>query len=125
MARDTSTRQADHELVCELAEIASRESKKERSVKSTTYEVPIGSVDGDGGGDVMEVQSWKMREWDYFKVPPPFPTLARGLFTTKYVLSNKSGKEEERYRIVARGYDKFFNIGEVPWTLVSNAFQFT
>lgn len=53
-----------------------------------------------------------MNEFKYYDIPSPFPTLARGLFS----LSEKDG--QARYRIVARGYDKFFNIGEVPWTTV-------
>lgn len=61
------------------------------------------------------VRSWKMNEFKYYDIPSPFPTLARGLFTQDIV--GKSGKS--KHRIVARGYDKFFNIGEVPWTHVS------
>lgn len=68
-----------------------------------------------------------MNEFKYYDVPSPFPTLARGLFTTWIsdepggsVNENvKKGGDAGRYRIVARGYDKFFNIGEVPWTTVS------
>lgn len=52
-----------------------------------------------------------MNEFKYYDIPSPFPTLARGLFT----LTETEGGEE-RHRIVVRGYDKFFNIGEVPWT---------
>ena len=67
-----------------------------------------------------------MNEFKYYDVPSPFPTLARGLFTTWIsgepggsVNENvKKGGDAGRYRIVARGYDKFFNIGEVPWTTV-------
>ena len=53
-----------------------------------------------------------MDEFKYYDIPSPFSTLARGLF------SIKEPGDERRYRIVARGYDKFFNIGEVPWTTV-------
>jgi tRNA ligase len=67
------------------------------------------------------VTSWKMNEFKYYNVPSPFPTLARGLFTTT------NGDETEgtgvKYKILARGYDKFFNIGEVPWTNVSSSFR--
>jgi tRNA ligase len=55
-----------------------------------------------------------MNEFKYYDIPSPFPTLARGLFTTEM-------DGEPKYRIVVRGYDKFFNIGEVPWTNVSAA----
>ncbi len=67
-----------------------------------------------------------MDEHKYYDVPSPFPTLARGLFTNW--VQSESGNapattedkgEKGKYRIVARGYDKFFNIGEVPWTNVS------
>lgn len=47
-----------------------------------------------------------MQDWDY-KLPD-LPTYARGLFTT----TNSRGQPE----IVVRGYDKFFNHGEVPKT---------
>ncbi|KAG2003763.1 RNA ligase [Coprinopsis cinerea AmutBmut pab1-1] len=71
------------------------------------------------------VRSWKLNEFKYYVVPSPFPTLARGLFTTTV----KEGDAEEygvdveegvKNRIVIRGYDKFFNIGEVPWTTWEN-----
>jgi tRNA ligase len=66
------------------------------SCKKTTFTLPNGQA----------VDSWKMQDWDY-KLPD-LPTYARGLFTTK----NSSGQPE----IVVRGYDKFFNHGEVPNT---------
>ena len=56
-----------------------------------------------------------MNEYKYYDVPSPFPTLARGLFTQE--VRTQGGKEKD-YRIVARGYYKFFNIVEVPWTTV-------
>ena len=70
-----------------------------------------------------------MNEFKYYDVPSPFPTLARGLFTRE--IPDDSQKEGEVaskiYEIVARGYDKFFNIGEVPWTTVGflNIFNFS
>lgn len=57
-------------------------------------------------GTDIKVDSWKMMDWDYKK--PNLPTYARGLFTTK----NRKGHPE----IVTRGYDKFFNHGEVRET---------
>lgn len=63
-----------------------------------------------------------MNEYKYYNVPSPFPTLARGLFTT-WVSENTQSTEGDangKFRIVARGYDKFFNIGEVPWTTVNS-----
>ncbi|KAI6101536.1 RNA ligase-domain-containing protein [Pisolithus croceorrhizus] len=61
----------------------------------------------------ITVTSWRMNEFKYYDVPSPFPTLARGLFTRQ--LPSEPGGEP-LYQIIARGYDKFFNIGEVPWT---------
>ncbi|KAG8989755.1 hypothetical protein FRB90_002083 [Tulasnella sp. 427] len=60
------------------------------------------------------VNSWKMNEYKYSVVPSPFPTLARGLFTE--TIEEPTGKKKAGlYRVVARGYDKFFNMNEVPW----------
>jgi tRNA ligase len=53
----------------------------------------------------------KMTEHMYFQSNNNFPTLARGLFTEEV-----DGEE----RIVARGYDKFFNTDEVAWSYVSH-----
>jgi tRNA ligase len=92
----------DSQLVASLTRLSSKNSKL---VKSSTYPAPADPS--------VTVRSWKMNEYMYYEVPSPFPTLARGLFTTE--------SEEGQYRIVARGYDKFFNIGEVPWTTVSSS----
>jgi len=67
------------------------------SVKKTTFEVQ---------GSDIKVDSWRMQDWDYKK--PNLPTYARGLFTT---INSKNQPE-----IVVRGYDKFFNHGEVRET---------
>ena len=64
------------------------------SCKKSTFEVE---------GSKITVDSWRMQDWDYKK--DNLPTYARGLFTTK----NSNGQPE----IVTRGYDKFFNHGEV------------
>jgi len=57
-------------------------------------------------GSKIKVDSWRMQDWDYKK--PHLPTYARGLFTTV----NSRGQPE----IAVRGYDKFFNNGEVRET---------
>ena len=67
------------------------------SCKKSTF-----AVDGSD----VKVDSWRMQEWDYKK--PNLPTYARGLFTT----FNGKGHPE----IAVRGYDKFFNHGEVRET---------
>jgi len=66
------------------------------SVKKHTFALPNGGT----------VDSWKMNDWDYKKAN--LPTYARGLFTYK----NHDGN----YEIAVRGYDKFFNHGEVRKT---------
>ncbi|TGJ80662.1 hypothetical protein E0Z10_g8096 [Xylaria hypoxylon] len=71
-------------------------AKKGFKVKKTTFKIP-GSPDG------ISVDSWRFQDWDYKK--PNLPTYARGLFTTR--------NRHNDYEIAVRGYDKFFNIGEV------------
>ncbi|CAK5270224.1 unnamed protein product [Mycena citricolor] len=96
----------------------SNDSKKKRLVTSSKYAAPADPS--------IEVTSWKMNEFKYYEVPSPFPTLARGIFTTE----DGNGV----HRIVARGYDKFFNVGEVAgllcvrsiscnWTLADDTAQ--
>ena len=92
----------DSQLIDELFRI-SKESPK--LIRSTTYAAPADPS--------ITLRSWKMNEFKYYDIPSPFPTLARGLFTQEI----KQG-DQVKHRIVARGYDKFFNIGEVPWTNV-------
>ncbi|CAK9442153.1 uncharacterized protein LODBEIA_P58960 [Lodderomyces beijingensis] len=50
------------------------------------------------------IDSWKFQDFDYGKDKVVLPIQARGLFT----VDNES--------IVVRGYDKFFNVGEKPFT---------
>lgn len=72
------------------------------------------------------ITSWKMTEHMYRDPNNPFPTLARGLFTEELEEGDELPDEVRRLegnikqRIVARGYDKFFNVGEVSWTGVSS-----
>ncbi|KAF6742859.1 RNA ligase-domain-containing protein [Ephemerocybe angulata] len=84
--------------------------KSPKLVRSTEAAVP--------GCESISVCSWKMNEFKYHDIPLPFPTLARGLFTTEQGEARREseGDRDVRHRIVVRGYDKFFNIGEVPWT---------
>ena len=60
----------------------------------------------DVAGTNISVDSWQYRDWDYKR--RDLPTYARGLFTYR----KRNGKPE----IAARGYDKFFNVGEVSET---------
>lgn len=55
------------------------------------------------GNDELSVDSWRFRDWDYKRTD--LPTYARGLFTYR----RKDGVPE----IAIRGYDKFFNVGEI------------
>lgn len=78
------------------ARTRSQKGKHGWSCRKTVYTLDSGRT----------VDSWKMQDWDYKK--DNLPTYARGLFTCK----NKQGQPE----IVVRGYDKFFNHGEVRST---------
>lgn len=66
------------------------------SVRKHTFPLPNG----------RSVDSWKMNDWDYKK--EHLPTYARGLFTYKTL--------DKKQEIAVRGYDKFFNHGEVRKT---------
>lgn len=89
-----------------ISDLQSIQKKQPKLVRSSIYPAPAEPN--------ILVQSWKMNEFKYYDIPSPFPTLARGLFTTQVPESEYGVK----HRIVVRGYDKFFNIGEVPWTTV-------
>ncbi|KAF7761350.1 hypothetical protein Agabi119p4_9342 [Agaricus bisporus var. burnettii] len=91
----------DSELISDLQAIENRSPKL---VKSSTYPAPAEPN--------ISIRSWKMNEFKYYDIPSPFPTLARGVFT----MDVSEREDGVKHRIVARGYDKFFNIGEVPWT---------
>ncbi|KAH7910961.1 RNA ligase-domain-containing protein [Hygrophoropsis aurantiaca] len=101
----------DSELIRNLFQLSNESPKL---VRSTIYKVPF---DSD-----IAVSSWKMNEFRYYDVPSPFPTLARGLFSREI---GNNDCEQPRYQIIARGYDKFFNIGEVPWTKWSSLEKYT
>lgn len=108
----TMALEEDSQLIAALHNL-SRKSLK--LVKSSTYPAPADPK--------IVVCSWKMNEFKYYDIPSPFPTLARGLFTVDLPKDEDEAKKDatdvdQRYRIVARGYDKFFNIGEVPWCTV-------
>ncbi|KAL6907268.1 RNA ligase domain-containing protein [Trichoderma evansii] len=80
---------------------AARKDKRRAgfSCKKTTFSVKPSR-------DRIEVDSWKMQDWDYKR--KGLPTYARGLFTTK---TSRNAPE-----IAVRGYDKFFNVNEVNET---------
>ncbi|CCK73538.1 tRNA ligase NDAI_0G05550 [Naumovozyma dairenensis CBS 421] len=60
--------------------------------------------------DPRQIVSWKFNEWDYGKNNITLPCKARGLF----ILQDDSSSPYPV--IVARGYDKFFNINEMSFT---------
>jgi tRNA ligase len=74
----------------------SNKSKKGFKAKKSSFKIP-------GSSDGIVVDSWRFQDWDYKH--PNLPTYARGLFTTR----NRRNDHE----IAVRGYDKFFNVGEV------------
>ncbi|KAL1607639.1 tRNA ligase [Paraconiothyrium brasiliense] len=100
----------DHKEVTEL--IHSLEGHKGRSSKHSGFSVRKHTFPLPNG---RSVDSWKMNDWDYKK--EHLPTYARGLFTYKTL--------EGRDEIVVRGYDKFFNHGEVRKTEWRNVEQNT
>ncbi len=99
-------KEQDPQEVKELLQSLEAHTKKGKgkggfSVKKTTFVLPSG----------RSVDSWRLQDWDYKK--PFLPTYSRGLFTYKTL----EGVPE----IAVRGYDKFFNHGEVrktEWTNV-------
>ncbi|KAI2611923.1 tRNA ligase [Hypoxylon sp. NC1633] len=101
-------RDQDPQEVANLVRGLSGTAGKGFKAKKSTFKVK-GSPDG------ITVDSWRLQEWDYKK--PHLPTYARGLFTTK----NRRGQHE----IAVRGYDKFFNIGEVSDTKWENILRKT
>ncbi|KAJ2330605.1 trna ligase, partial [Coemansia sp. RSA 2681] len=93
------TQQERHEirqLVTTMKKSAETKPASKRIVKRTLHDYEGHSI-----------SSWKCNEFLYKKDPCPLPTQARGLFTTG------AGGEET---IAARGYNKFFNVGEVAHT---------
>jgi hypothetical protein len=94
-----------------VADLHSLHAESPKLVKPIQYAAPADPE--------ITVESWRMNEFKYYDIPSPFPTLARGLFSVQEDKTPEKEKDgQERYRIVVRGYDKFFNIGEVPWTNV-------
>ncbi|CAG8445990.1 12423_t:CDS:2 [Ambispora leptoticha] len=104
-------RQKAHELVENLHALLEKKITRNKfkgrgkPAKRTDYASPI-------SGTV--ISSWKMNDWDYKK--GLVPTMARGLYTRK---------NNDQYEIVIRGYNKFFNIGEVAATKWEDLYQST
>ncbi|KIX04976.1 uncharacterized protein Z518_05848 [Rhinocladiella mackenziei CBS 650.93] len=93
--------------LCKTLEAAKAKAKGKGGKKGFSCKKTSFSVDGSSG---ITVDSWRFNDWDYKR--DDLPTYARGLFTTK----RSDGTPE----IAIRGYDKFFNVDEVPSTQWSN-----
>ncbi len=112
-------------LVRSLEENSKRGSGGRRkggiSCRKATFEVA-----GANGGSIA-VESWRFQDWDYKK--HDLPTQARGLFTLRAnaaaAAADGSSSSSSRPEIVVRGYDKFFNVGEVSATRWENVKQDT
>lgn len=90
-------------LMQSLEQYRKEQSRGKTSVKKTPFKV-------EDSPNNITVDSWRFQEWDYKR--RDLPVYARGLFTTK---TRKNGHE-----IAVRGYDKFFNVNEVPETKWEN-----
>ncbi|PRT54107.1 tRNA ligase [Wickerhamiella sorbophila] len=80
-----------------LAELAAASTQKASAGKVKRHTNQVWDAPG------LTIESWKFNEWDYYSTKVKLPIPSRGLFT----------KEDQ---IVVRGYDKFFNVGEVEST---------
>ncbi|KAE8211945.1 hypothetical protein CF327_g4349 [Tilletia walkeri] len=114
--------QSATDLVKALQRASENGPRGKRLIRSTTHYVSksAGSIDesgvvqaepADGQNQRFALVSWKTAEFAYRKsagLSSELPTLARGLFTEEL--------PDDEHRIVVRGYDKFFNVGELPWT---------
>jgi tRNA ligase len=90
-----------------------------KAVKTSTHIYPSRLYDPSHPDKPdRRITSWKLTEHMFFLSPSPFPVLARGLFT-------EMTPDSQQERIVARGYDKFFNTNEVDWTYVSHRAEWT
>ncbi|KAJ3054215.1 hypothetical protein HK097_002384 [Rhizophlyctis rosea] len=95
----------DHtSMVAAFDSLTRRDGRSRPIVRKTLY-----NWKPDGAGREVPIYSYNCLEWMYRKQPSPFPTMARGLFVTQV-------EGTEKWHIVVRGYDKFFNVGEVTET---------
>ncbi|KAH6584558.1 hypothetical protein BASA60_000922 [Batrachochytrium salamandrivorans] len=67
----------------------------------------------------IRIYSYNCFEWAFLKQSSGLPVQARGLFVREHPTVSGS------WRIVIRGYDKFFNVGEVPDTMWENIIENT
>ncbi|KAF9437086.1 hypothetical protein BGZ76_002052 [Entomortierella beljakovae] len=99
--------------------------RRRNLVNASTYDIDLSKnkPKSEATPSKLTVTSWKMNEFEYSK--GNLPTLARGLFTyhdstvsksTSSSTSTSASTQDGEYRILIRGYDKFFNVGEVEST---------
>lgn len=84
--------------------ISALEDASKLSSKGRAYKIQCKLFHPPADDPEYPVNSWKFNEWDYGKNNINLPCNARGLF----ISDNESSPS-----IIARGYDKFFNIDEV------------
>ncbi|KAJ3316623.1 hypothetical protein HDU76_001665 [Blyttiomyces sp. JEL0837] len=90
------------------------ETGRSRIVRRTGYLVPHEDNE-DKSRPPMLIYSYNVTEYLYTRDPPVIPTLARGLFVMEKRGLGHDG-DGENWKIMLRGYDKFFNVNEVSWT---------
>ncbi|KAJ1548688.1 hypothetical protein HK405_000609 [Cladochytrium tenue] len=108
-ALKAAARTADpDDLVAALLPLT-RGTGRQRSARCSHYAVPAAT---DPEAPPLVITSFNCNEWLFNKDPPVLPTHARGLF----VLRDLAKRGLSGNRVVVRGYDKFFNVGETSWT---------
>jgi len=142
---ETAVEQAKAEaLIRELHDCAENKSQGETGPKrrrnlvyANKFEIALPQQNSNNSGtkNTLEVTSWRLNEFEYSK--GTLPSLARGLFTYQDMspsMRNQIGTNDSNHNhispesatdgvspqshnhILIRGYDKFFNIGEVNQT---------
>jgi len=115
-----------------LAALRALKINNPKATRSSVHIYPASLyAPNDRNAKDRRITSWKMTEHMYFKKDNGFPTLARGLFTEQVTSTDQVDQvppaalattvkdgESVTERIVARGYDKFFNTDEMAWTSV-------
>ncbi|KZV94169.1 hypothetical protein EXIGLDRAFT_612022 [Exidia glandulosa HHB12029] len=91
-----------------------------RTINSLVLDLQSAAADGlvvardfvvDSGA---QITSWRSPDPEFHRVDFRLPTLARGLWTQRRAEADL--RDGSRWRIVARGYDKFFSVGEKAWS---------
>ena len=91
-------------MVKELEASTQRRGGGKNALSCKKHNFPVADTDR------VTVSSWQFRDWDYKR--RDLPTYARGLFTYR--------RKDGTFEIATRGYDKFFNVGEVHETKWEN-----